>query len=44
MTAKGEATVIRTSAKTISTKPNMPYLAFFGFAVELDKDGAPQER
>ena len=40
MTKNGGATVNSTSAKTI-TKPNMPYLAFFGFAVELDKDGAP---
>jgi hypothetical protein len=41
MTTNGVATVIRTSAKTM-TKPNMICLASFGFSVELDKNGAPR--
>jgi hypothetical protein len=43
MTAKGEATVIRASAKT-NAKLNMLFLAFFGFDVKLDKDDASQDR
>lgn len=42
-TANGGATVIRTSVKII-TKPNMICLAFFGFSVEQDKDGALKGR
>ena len=38
-TAKGEATVISTSTKTIS-KPNMTCLAFSEFSVKQDKNGA----
>jgi hypothetical protein len=43
MTANGEATVIRASAKT-NAKLNMLFLAFFGFDVKLDKDDASQDR
>jgi hypothetical protein len=38
MTANGVATVIKTSAKTM-TKPNMICLAFFGFSLKQDNHG-----
>jgi hypothetical protein len=40
MTAKGEATVTRTRAKTI-TKPNMIFLAFLGFSVGQEQGLRP---
>ncbi len=42
MTANGGTTVMSTRTNTI-TKPNMIALAFFGFSVEQDKDGAPED-